>query len=333
MKSDSTVISTVDSNRAASDSLVVGVDISKATLDYCYWNRRESGQLANDRQACRAFVQKLRKLNVELVCLEATGGYEAVLVEALHDAGITVAVVNPRCVRDFARAKNCLAKNDRIDAAIIAEFAALLRPKPTAPPSENAKRLRAWTTRRDQVVACCLQEKNRLAVTTDPLAVKLIRQHILMLEKQLKTLDVEIAKLLKQDAEFETTRNCAMSVPGVGPVTVATLVAECPELGKLNRKEIAKLVGVAPITRDSGTLRGKRTTTGGRRNLRRKLFMATLVATKRNCTIKDFDQRLLNNGKPKMTAIVAAMRKLLCILNQIIKNKQTWNPQKFQPTN
>jgi transposase len=305
--------------------MIAGVDVSKKTLDYCLLPCRRAGQVSNDQAGCQTFVQELRKIGVQLVCLEATGGLEQTLVKCLHAANINVAVVNPRQIRDFARAQNRLAKTDRIDAFTIAEFAQKLEPRNTPPISENAEKLRALTTRRAQVRGLQTQERNRLATTRDQDICKLIKAGLTSLDKQLKKLDKLIEKLLQQDELFHATAQIVQSVPGIGPTTAAVLVAELPELGQLNRKQIAKLLGVAPVNRDSGTLRGKRTTGGGRASLRHKLFMPTLVAVKHNPTLKAFYQRLLKKGKPKMIALIAALRKLICILNTMVKNKDNWN--------
>lgn len=308
-----------------SQPLVVGIDVAKKTLDYACWPSRQQGQVDNDPKSCQQFVNQLRKQNVELVCVEATGGHENRIVDACREANIDVAVVNPRQPRDFARAKNVLAKTDKIDALILAEFAALIRPRPTPAPQENERKLRALTTRREQLLAMQTEENNRLATTTDSFAIEQIEAVLKLFREQLRLLDREIATLVNQDDDMRATADLVTSVPGIGPVTAATIVADLPELGKLNRQEIAKLVGVAPLNKDSGEQRGKRRTGGGRATIRKKLYMATLVATKHNPKIKAFYDRLVKTGKPKMTALVAAMRKLLCILNVIVKNNCPWN--------
>ena len=303
---------------------VVGVDISKAKLDYFQWFDQIGGKIVNDLQSCRRFAKELRKRNVSLVCLEATGGYENVLVACLHQEGVPVAVVNPRRLRNFAHAKELLAKTDEIDARGLAEFGALIEPRITPAPSENAKKLLAATTRREQVLEMVVQEKNRRATVADTLARKLIDAHLKLLNKQIAELDKEITRLIEVDPQFAKLAKLLHSAPGVGAVTAAAILAELPELGKLNRQEIAKLTGIAPINHDSGKFKGKRFIAGGRGTLRKKLYMAAVVATRHNPLIATFYQRLVKNGKPKKLAIVACMRKLLCILNAMVKNQTPW---------
>jgi transposase len=307
-----------------SSPLVLGVDVSLDRLDFCQLPQQKQGFVANDPAGVLALAQICLEQGTELVCLEATGGLERLLVKELQRRGIPVAVVNPRQIRDFAKALNRLAKTDRLDAHTIALFAQRMQPQPTAPFSENAEKLQALTTRRRQVRDLLIQEQNRLARTWDPEIRQLIQRAIDLYQQQLKELSAQIERLLDADAQFQHTAQIIRSTPGIGPVATAALIAELPELGQLNRQQVARLVGVAPINRDSGQLRGKRMTGGGRSALRHCLYMPTLVAIKHNPKIKAFYQRLLQHGKPKMVALIAAMRKLLVILNLMVKNNQTW---------
>ncbi len=265
-----------------------------------------------------------KELNPQLVCLEATGGYERLLRDALHQRKLPVSVVNPRQVRDFARAQGELAKTDAIDAAVIARFAATFHPQPDDPPTPAQERLRALRARRQQVVHSLTQEKNRLATAPDEETRKSVRDAIDFYDRQLKDLDRRIAEITTADPVFRERLALLVSVPGVGMVNATGLLAELPELGAMNRGQAAKLVGLAPINRDSGTLRGKRMIGGGRVHVRRSLYMATIVATKHNKLIRRHYQQLLARGKSKMTALIACMRKLLLILNAMIKNNSHW---------
>jgi transposase len=308
----------------ASIQTVAGVDVSLKTLDSCVLPTNKRGALPNDLVGVAALAQDFLAQGVTLVCLEATGGLERLLVKELQRVGIPVAVINPRQIRDFARALNRLAKTDRLDAHTIALFGERMRPSPSPPTTENAEKLQALTTRRNQVSDVLVQERNRLARTWDESMRRLIEQAVQLYEQQLQTLSKEIAKLLESDTQFQNTARLVQSVPGIGAVTAGALAADLPELGKLNRQQVARLVGVAPINRDSGQLRGKRMTGGGRRTLRKALYMPTLVATKHNPKIRAFYLHLLQKGKPKMVALIACMRKLLTLLNILVKTNQTW---------
>jgi transposase len=302
---------------------VAGIDVAKAKVDYHLLGETRSGVEVNDAAGIDRLVALLRQTETTFVCLEATGGYERPLVEALHQAGLPVAVVNPRLPRDFARALNQAAKTDRLDARHLALFAERMRPEPTPPESTAARQLRGLVTRRDQLNDLLGQERNRLEHAPDELRES-YEQTAEFLRDQLRAIDERIARRIEADASFRAAAERLESVPGLGPKTAAALVAELPELGRINRRQIARLVGVAPINRDSGTLRGKRMTGGGRASLRRKLYMPTLVAVRHNPKIRTFYQHLLRQGKPKMVALVACMRKLLTILNTIIRNQTDW---------
>jgi transposase len=307
-----------------SDRRCVGVDVSKSHWDVAVAGRSDQRRFTADAAGLRELLAHLDQLRPTLVCVEATGGYERLLQQALHKRGVPTSTVNPRQIRDFARAAGELAKTDAIDAAIIARFAAVFKPDPDEPPSENQQRLNSLRARRQQVVHSLTQEKNRLATAPDEEARQSIQQAIDFYDRQLRQLNERLAELIESDPKFRRRVDLLVSVPGVGAVTAAGLLAELPELGALNRGQAAKLVGLAPINRDSGALRGKRMIGGGRTSVRRSLYMATLVATKHNPLIRRHYQQLLARGKSKMTALVACMRKLLLVLNAILKNQSPW---------
>lgn len=301
----------------------VGVDVSKWHWDLAVDGRGGVQRFDADDVGLAQLLACLEKVQPALVCLEATGGYGRTLRDALVERGVPTSTVNPRQIRDFARASGQLAKTDKIDAAVIARFAAAFDPAPDEPSSAEQQRLRALRARRQQVVQTLTQEKNRLG-TADADTRESIRRAIKFYEDELKDLDGRIAELTRSDPEFRRRMNLLVTVPGVGAVTAAGLLADLPELGALNRGQAAKLVGLAPLNRDSGTLRGKRMIGGGRAQVRRSLYMATLVATKHNRLIRNHYRQLIDRGKAKMTALVACMRKLLLILNAMIKNQTPW---------
>jgi len=293
-------------------------------LDLAVEPSRDACRLEYSENGLQDACQWLAQRGVQRVCLEATGGIERRLVRALRKHAFVVAVVNPRQIRDFARALGQLAKTDRIDAQIIARFAHKLEPQPTPEPSKSQEKLAALTTRRRQVTDMLVQEQNRLGSAHDPQVRRWIQRSLDQLRDQLDALEKEIQPLLQAD-EFRAKALTLTSMKGIGQTTAALLLSELPELGQLNRGQIARLVGVAPINRDSGTMRGKRTTGGGRTHVRTGLFMATLVAIRHNPQIKTFYQRLIAHGKAKMTAVIAAMHKLLVILNTMLKTNTHWN--------
>jgi len=307
------------------EKVCVGIDVSKRHWDAAIDGQPRVSRFAADATGLADLLDWIDRVGPTLVCLEATGGYEATLVEGLHGRGVRVAVVNPRQVRDFARATGQLAKTDAIDARVIARFAASVGPEPGQPEGENQRRLKALRARRQQVQQTLIQEKNRLGTARDEEAREWIRRSIGFLNDQLAEIDGRLAELTSEDPEFRRRRDLLVSVPGVGATTAAGLIAELPELGSMNRGQAARLVGLAPVNRDSGTLRGKRMIGGGRVTVRRSLYMATLVATKHNPIIRQHYEKLVARGKAKMTALVACMRKLLLILNAMIKNQTRWN--------
>ncbi len=301
----------------------VGIDVSKAQLDVGFVPKSESLSVANAEEGMALIIERLAKLDVALVVLEATGGLETRITAALSAAGIPVVVVNPRQVRDFARATGRLAKTDAIDARILAEFAMAVRPKIRALPDEATSELKALSARRRQLTEMIVAEKNRLGSASKSVRPN-IEAHIRWLKDELDRIDDDILQLIKNNSSFKGKDTLLRSAPGIGPVISATLLCQLPELGSLNRKQIAALVGVAPFNRDSGKFKGKRVVWGGRTHVRRALYMGTLVASRFNPVIKEFYNRLLEAGKSPKVALVACMRKLLTILNAMIKHQRAW---------
>lgn len=256
--------------------------------------------------------------------LEATGGFEHVIVAAVASAGLPVVVANPRQVRDFGRAIGQLAKTDRIDAALLALFAERVRPEPRPLPDAAAQALEAVLTRRRQLLEMLTAERNRLGFARAPQIRRGIQQHIRWLERQLVDVDRDLAHAIQASPVWRATEDLLRSVPGIGPIVSRTLIGELPELGRLSRKQIAALVGVAPLARDSGTLRGKRLIWGGRAAVRAVLYMGALVATRHNPVIRAFYQKLRTAGKPAKVALTACMRKLLVILNAMVRTETPW---------
>ena len=319
--------------------MFVGIDVSKNQLDSAILpvSGSISGSIsgsvsalpvtANDEAGIAALVERLRAFDPAptLIVIEATGGYQTALVTALALAGLPVAVVNPRQVRDFARATGRLAKTDRVDAATLARFGQAIRPAVTALPGEQEAELRSLFERRRQIVTMLTQEKNRQ--TAPGLSWKVrseIAEHVAFLEKRLKETDKGLRQQIESSPLWRDKAQLLQSVPGVGPATTVALLSALPELGQLCRKRIAALVGVAPFARDSGMMRGRRCIWGGRGNVRACLYMATLVSVKHNAVFRSFYQQLVGRGKPKKVALVACMRKLLTILNTLLKTKTAW---------
>jgi transposase len=305
----------------------VGIDVSKTSLDLCLLPLGQTMSCANSEAGIAQVVALLRQHTVGLVLLEATGRYERRVSAELLEAGFSVAVVNPRQARDFARALGKLAKTDRIDAATLAEFARLGHARPCEKQPESRALLDDLVTRRRQVTQMMAMEKTRQQVPQEKTTRAMIAKVIRLLEQQREDLDRRIAELIESDDDWKNTRDLLSSVPGVGQTTASQLVANLPELGKLNRQQIAALVGVAPINRDSGAMRGKRGIFGGRATVRCALYMAAFSATRFNPVIRRFADRLREAGKPFKVILVAAMRKLLTILNVMIRENQPWNPK------
>ena len=305
----------------------VGIDVSKHQLDMAVCGRpQEDDRLTNDQQGIEAARQRLCELEPALVVMEATGGLERPLATTLQAAGIPVAVVNPRRAHAFGRASGQLAKTDRMDARILAEMAAKVRPPVRPLPDAERRALQDLVARRRQIEAMCAQEKTRLRSTPASMRPS-IQAHLDWLQTELARLDQEIEDHLQNHPTWSGQVKLLRSVPGVGPVTVAVLVADLPELGRLHRRALAALVGVAPLNQDSGQLRGKRRIWGGRASVRRILYMAALSAIRHNPAIRAVYTRLCDKGKPKKLALVAAMRKLLTVLNAIMRDQVPWQPE------
>ena len=302
----------------------IGIDVSKAQLDVAIWPIEEGWSTSQSAEDIDALARRIKKLKPVLVVLEATGGLEMPCAAALSELNIPLAIVNPRQVRDFAKATGKLAKTDRIDALILGHFAQAVRPEARPIPDEKRQEIKAILARRRQLVEMITMEKNRLHATRVPKVRSSIEQIITSLTKQLKDINGDLDQAIKASKVWSVTDDLLKSVPGVGPVLTSTLIIELPELGALNRKEIASLVGVAPLNRDSGIYRGKRRIWGGRATVRTALYMSALVATRHNPVIKEFYQRLLAKGKPQKVALTACMRKLLLILNVMVRDNTRW---------
>jgi transposase len=302
----------------------VGIDVSKNKLDIAVHESGEVWSSNNDSSGCLALAAKLKQLQATSIVLEATGGCETLVTAMLAAAALPVIVINPRQVRDFAKATGQLAKTDRLDCCVLAHFAAAIDPPVRPVKSEETQHLEALLGRRRQIVEMLTAEKNRLANNRDRAVSKDLQAHIAWLERRLKSSDDELQRVLKSSSSWRERDQLLRSVPGVGPVLSLTLLAQLPELGQLNRREIAKLVGVAPFNWDSGRWRGARHIWGGRAAVRSPLFMATLSAIRFNPIIKSFYRRLITAGKAPKVAIVACMRKLLTILNVMLKTQTSW---------
>ena len=307
----------------------VGIDVSQNRLDVGLTPEGKPFSTANDAAGIEELVAAVAELKPALVVLEATGGHEAALVAALLTAQLPAVVVNPRQVRDFARAKNRLAKTDKIDAQILADFAEAVRPevRPPAPPA--LQELRALIRRRQQLIEMITAERNRLLMATTRVRRE-ITLHVRWLERRLRDIEGDLDESIRSTPAWRAQDDLLRSEKGVGPVLSRTVLADLPELGRLNRKEIAALVGVAPFNRDSGLFRGSRKVWGGRKSVRNALYMAALVATRFNPEIRPFYQRLLAAGKPKKVALTACMRKLLIRLNA--KTRDARRPSTMTPT-
>ena len=301
----------------------IGIDVAQEWLDIAARPNGDAWRARNDETGIGELVGQLVERAPRLVVLEATGGLETALAAALTMAALPFVIVNPRQVRDFARATGQLAKTDAIDARVLAQFGEAVGPEPRPLPEAATRELAALMARRRQVVAMLTAEKNRLRSAARPVRRDL-QQHIHWLERRLAGLDDDLGKTIRQHAQWQDRDRVLRSTPGIGPVSSGTLLANLPELGRLNRKEIAALVGVAPLNRDSGTLRGRRTCWGGRSHVRSALYMATLVGVRCNPVLRAFYERLLAAGKPKKVALTASMRKLLTILNAMARSNTSW---------
>jgi transposase len=303
----------------------VGLDIAKDHIDVSVRPTGDQWRVEQTDHGLTELVARLVAVTPALVVVEATGGYETAIVTALAIAHVPVAVVNPRQVRDFAKAIGQLAKTDAIDAAVLALFAERVRPTVRPLPDDAHQELVALVTRRRQLLEMLTAERNRLAMARRSVRAS-VQQHVRWLERRVRDTDDDLTAAIQRSPVWRTTDDLLRSVPGVGPTTSRMLIALLPELGTLSRRAIAKLVGVAPLNRDSGQQRGRRVIWGGRATVRAPLYMATLVATRHNPVIRGFYQRLRAAGKPALVALVAAMRKLLTILNAMMKHHQSWQP-------
>jgi transposase len=302
----------------------IGIDVSKQQLEVAAHESDYQFRCPNKMSAWGALIAELIGLRPALVVLEATGGLERSVVSALQAVGLPVVVVNPRQVRDFAKALGQLAKTDRLDARVLAHFAAAIKPPLRSLKSKDAQELDALTGRRGQLIEILTDEKNRRASAATDSVRDQIKEHIDWLEKRIAELDQQLKALLQSSACWQAKDQILQSVPGIGPVVSFSMIADLPELGTLNRQQISKLVGVAPLNRDSGQQRGTRHIYGGRARLRSVLYMAAITAARHNAVIKEFYQRLRANQKPFKVAITACMRKLLSIVNVMVRDSTCW---------
>jgi len=308
-------------------SIYVGIDVCKERLDVHFAPTGESVSVSYDASGLKELTLRLKALPVVCIALEATGKLETLAAATLAEAGLPVAVVNPRQIRDFARATGRLAKTDRIDACVIARFAEAVKPAIRKVADAQSRPLSECIARRRQLGAMLTAEKNRLSRTEDLGLGKTVKTHIKWLKRALAGLDARLKELVHESPLWRVKEALLQSVPGIGDVVSRTLIAELPELGKLSRRQIASLVGVAPLNRDSGTMRGRRSVRGGRPTVRRALYMAALVASRKNSLIRCFYVRLREAAKKPRVALVACMRKLLTILNAMVRSGQPWRTQ------
>lgn len=305
----------------------VGIDIAKETVDLCITPPGELLHVVYDNEGIEQICKRLVAEAPALIVMEATGGLEVRLACELVANNLPVAVINPRQARDFAKATGQLAKTDSVDATMLSEFARAIRPAARALKDKDTRDLDDLVSRRSQLIEIRVQEKLRLGSTTSKTLQKSLQKHITWLDKCITELDGDLEKTLRSSSAWRIKDDLLRSIPGIGPVTSLTLLAKCPELGLLNRREIAALTGVAPLANDSGKYRGRRRIWGGRADIRSVLYMAALSAMRFNPAIRIFAERLKNSGKPAKLIIVACMRKLLTIMNAVLKNKASWSPK------
>lgn len=305
----------------------VGIDVSKSTLDVCIEPAVQTLHVAYDEAGIKQIVVRLNEVNPTLIVMEATGGLEVRIATELASKGLSVAVINPRQARDFAKATGQLAKTDLVDAAVLAAFAQAIRPQARPLKDADTRALDDMVSRRRQLIDMRVQETLRLGTAASKPLEKSLKKHIAWLDKQITEIDTDLTKRLRESDIWRTKDDLLRGIPGVGAVTTLTMLAKCPELGMLNRREIAALTGVAPLANDSGKHRGKRFIWGGRADVRAVLYMAAISAIRYNDTIKAFAERLKQAGKPPKVIIVACMRKLLIIMNSMLKNNTPWNPK------
>jgi transposase len=303
---------------------IVGIDVAKRTLEVAVRPSGEHWQVSNDASGIEDLIERIRRMDVGLVVLEATGGYERAAAAGLAGAQLPVAVVNARQVRDFAKATGRLAKTDRIDAEVLAHFAEAVQLEPRPVPAEEAAALTALVERRHQLIVILTAEKTRRQQAATAVVRSRIGVHITWLQAELEEVDRGLGEAIQASPVWRERDALLQSVPGIGPAVSRTLLSELPELGTLSRQRVAALVGVAPLNRDSGTMRGKRTIWGGRARVRSTLYMAALVATRFNPVIRAHYERLLARGKAKKVALVACMHKLLTILNAMLRHQTAW---------
>lgn len=305
----------------------VGIDVSKSTLDVCIEPAVQTLHVSYDEAGIRQVTSRLKEVNPTLIVIEATGGLEVRIATELAGRGLPVAVINPRQARDFAKATGQLAKTDQVDAAVLAAFAKAIRPQARPLKDADTRALDDMVSRRRQLIDIRVQETLRLGTAASKPMQKSLNKHIVWLDKQIAELDGDLAERLRESDAWRAKDDLLRGIPGVGSVTALTMLAKCPELGTLNRREIAALTGVAPLSNDSGKHRGKRFVWGGRADVRAVLYMATVSAIRCNAPIKAFAERLKKAGKPPKVVIVACMRKLLTIMNSMLKNNAQWNPK------
>ncbi len=303
----------------------VGIDVAKAHLDIFDTSTTRHVRFENSRHGIKKCLHHIISVQPELIVLESTGGYELDLTITLHRASLPVAVVNPRYVRDFGRAVGQLAKTDRIDAALLARYAETIKPPRRELPDRHHRQMKALVARRGQLVKMRTAESNRKEHSRDKVIARSIKAIMRTIDRELDKVEQELTALIEQVPDLQEKMSILLSVPGIGPTTASMLLTEVPELGQLNRRQIAALIGVAPVNRDSGSFKGKRMTGGGRRAVRTRLYMPTVVACHHNPVLSKFYLRLVEKGKTKMTAIVAGMRKLITIINSMIKKGEVWN--------
>lgn len=304
-------------------SVNVGVDVGKTFLDVCIHEKQLHFQEENTAKGIQAILKRLAYYRIERLVVEATGRYEFALAEAAYLKELPVCIMKPLSIRRYAGAVEQLAKTDKIDAAIIAEFAAVIKPKPTPQKSKNLIAIKDLLARRRQVMEMRTQELNRVKIMGKSLEAS-CKRIIKVLDKEIERLEKSLSEYVDEQSEWSEKRELLISTPGVGNTLVYTLLADLPEIGTLNNKEIGALVGVAPMNRDSGSMRGKRKIKGGRASVRTMLYMATLSATRCNPVIKHFYKKLVEQGKHKKVAIVACMRKFITILNAMVRDKKVW---------
>jgi transposase len=309
-------------------STYVGIDVSKASLDVAVVPSARFWSAMNTPQGRQQLCEELARIEPDLIVLEATGGLEQDIVSQLTEMNLPVRIMNPKRIRDFARATGILAKTDRIDALVLAHFAQVLQPQLRPLKSQQLLQLEAWVKRRQHLVDMHCDESNRYRKERNQDVKRSIQSHLQALKKEIQSAEKQIQAIIQADENLAFNDMILQSVPGIGPVVSSTLLCQLPELGNINRRELASLVGVAPLNTDSGQWKGKRHTWGGRSNVKKALYQATFTAVyNNNSVLKNYFEHLTSKGKPFKVAMVACMRKLLCILNTMIRNQTIWHAQ------